>query len=194
MPQEFVFQGSQTRFRCDLHAQTCGAQTRQGARCKRRTVVGLGLCWTHLRSLKRLKIQESTLPGAGRGLFAVDPEKQPGSIVFRTGQKIADYDGDMITAADAARRYGPNTGPYAIASTRQRREDAACRRGVGSLANTARGTGRRNNARLSRRNDGTHTLKATRPIRNHEEILIPYSGSYRFDGQASHATRRRRAG
>ena len=192
MPQEFVFQGSQTRFRCDLHGHTCSAQTRQGGRCKRGTVIGLGLCWNHLLSLKKLKIQESTLPGGGRGLFAVDLRKDQGDIVFRRGQKIADFDGDMITTATTARRYGPNTGPYAVGSTRERREDAACRRGVGSMANTARGTGRRNNARLSRRTDGTHTLKATRIIRNREEILIPYSGSYRFEQGVSHTTRRRR--
>ena len=191
MPQQFVFTGRQGSFSCTLHGERCAATTRTGLPCKRRTVIGLGLCWGHLLSEKKLRIRESGIPGGGKGLFAQDRALPPGAVVFKRGEVLTVYGGELVHHAETTRRYGADNAPYAVESTRGRREDAACRRGVGAMANTRRGGGR-NNARLSRRNDGTHTLKASRSIRNNEEILLAYGPRFIFDARNSHTTRQRR--
>jgi SET domain-containing protein len=68
-------------------------------------------------------------------------------------------------------------------------EDAACRRGVGALANhRAHSTA---NARLSfLRTTGRFRLVAKKPIRNGKEIFVDYGRQYRHREPTTHQTTR----
>ena len=57
--------------------------------------------------------------------------------------------------------------------------DSALKRGVASLANTRNNN---NNARISANTaNKTITLKATKPIRNNQEIFVSYGRAYRLN-------------
>ena len=48
---------------------------------------------------------------------------------------MCEYGGEPVTTADLTARYGAYTAPYGLHSRGPYYEDAACRRGAGSLAN-----------------------------------------------------------
>src|SRR4029077_15177011 len=52
--------------------QRCTAQTKNGMHCKQLTAMGQ-YCWNPLRTEKGLRIKKSTIPRAGKGLFAARP-------------------------------------------------------------------------------------------------------------------------
>src|SRR6478609_1276980 len=61
----------------------CSAKTKSKKRCTRRTCVTAGKCWQHTAAEDGLRVKPSTIPGAGKGLFA---ERD-----FAPNRKIADY-------------------------------------------------------------------------------------------------------
>jgi hypothetical protein len=82
----------------------------------------------------------------------------------------------LINSRTLERRYDDHTAPYAVELKRDEYEDGALKRGVGSLANQGRA-----NARLSavlNVKPNYCTLKATKTIRNGQEILVNYGDSY----------------
>lgn len=171
------------RFDCNLVCLNCTALKRNGGRCTRRVCQGLQTCWQHLRTFKDedkgLKIQPSNIAGAGKGLFAWS--KQGGdTIVFKPNEVIAPYYGDEITRAELFERYGQDTGPYALEGQAGLIVDAACRRGVGSLANGSRGSLRPNARFADSYAGGAHRLvvRATKNIRHGQEIIIAYGAHY----------------
>lgn len=171
------------RFECNLACLNCVALKRNGDQCTRRVCLGLQTCWQHLRTFKDgdngLKIQPSTIAGAGKGLFAWS--KQGGNtIVFRKDETIVPYDGDQITQAERLARYGQDTGPYAAGGQAGLIVDAACRRGVGSFANGSRGALRPNARFANSHAAGVHrlVLKATKIIRHGQEIVVAYGAHY----------------
>eukprot|EP01031_Cornospumella_fuschlensis_P031114 gene31114-37602_t len=109
-------------------------------------------------------IRDSTLAGAGKGLFAFDRASGlDDDVVFRDGDRIAKYNGQLINAQQLQER-------EAI--------DCACKRGVGALGNTRPAA---NNATLSvNTHDKTAAVKASRTIRNGQEISISYGRAYRL--------------
>jgi hypothetical protein len=131
--------------------------------------------------VRKLKIKPSLIPGAGKGLFVWDTTKQPGEVVFKTGQVVTPYEGQHVSRAEVAQRYAGRTAPYAVAISETRAIDSALLRGTGSLVNSF---ANHQNSRLSvnpRRDSAT--IIATRPLRNHEEIYASYGNSYRFPEQ-----------
>ena len=175
-----------TGFSCPLESHQCEANTRTGGQCRRRAVIGSSpaVCWNHLLKEKHLRIAPSRIPNAGKGLFAMDPSKDVGEIVFRPKQLIIDYGGQPITQDVLNQRYGHGTAPYGVEVRKGRSyEDGACRRGVGTHANTFV---RNQNARLSIGRGGIVKLYATRAIRNGEEIYVGYGKAYKYAG---HETR-----
>jgi SET domain-containing protein len=138
----------------------------------------------HLLRQRKLRIKESTIPGIGKGLFALDKRAAGNAILFRRGEKIIVYDGEVVTQAQLQRRYGNFTAPYAI-SQGKFAEDSACRRGAGSLSNHAINT----NARLAfSRRTKKFMLIATKPIRNGAEIFCSYGRAYRHNDGLVHKT------
>ena len=181
MPYQFKFTSPTTDFSCNIETKRCEGINKNGLRCKRKVGIGTPLCFSHLEKTKQIKIKKSTLPDAGKGLFAVNKQKEPNEIIFRQGDTIIPYAGEKnVTNQELTNRYGDYTAPYAVQYSDNKNEDAACKRGVGSLANRNRGN--LNNARLyPNRRNGSIFLRATKNIRNNNEIFVPYGRHYRLN-------------
>jgi hypothetical protein len=179
MPKKFVFSvNNDVQFEGKLHTGRCSAHTKAGTRCKRHCIIGYEYCYTHLEKDKELKIKDSTIPQADKGLFAFNHTKPDNQVIFRKDQTIADYNGQLINEATRQQRYGQYTAPYAIRIGPNTISDGALRRTVGSLANTRPG---HNNATISVNPQmRTAKIKATQPIRNNNEIFVSYGRSYQL--------------
>jgi hypothetical protein len=66
---------------------TCTSDTKAGNQCSRRTCNGGPTCWQHGKSRYFLRVKDSTIPGAGKGLFVDKPGAKPGEVVFTREKK-----------------------------------------------------------------------------------------------------------
>ena len=148
-----------------------------------------------MRATHQVTIRPSLIPGGGRGLFAYQQPRNPNStLVFETdwfplahssvgsspGQKIIEYFGDSVTAAQFTQWYGPsNNRPYVVSPNRQVYFDAACQRSAAAMANTGhnphtnRASRRFCNADIRLRHGGQLWLVAIKPI-HHGERNPPF--------------------
>lgn len=189
MPLKFEFLVNQPgqvpalAFSCKLQCVRCDGTTAKGARCKRRVCIGTPYCPAHLKKEMNLNIADSLLAGAGKGLFAYDPDDPDGNeIVFRPKDVIVQYDGEIISEAELGERYGEHTAPYGLQEKYgvMYTEDGACRRGAGTLANHKPHS--QANAKLSFGSGRRRfQLVATKNIRNGQEIYVSYGRAYKFD-------------
>jgi hypothetical protein len=195
MPLVFSFKSpNRPPFECAVQCQQCTGVSANGAQCKKRACIGLPKCWMHLLRDHSLRVKPSNINGAGMGLFAMKRGAAANAVVFKKDDKIIDYYGDLVDRQTLDDRYGTHTAPYGIQiGTGNRYEDAACRRGVGALANH----GARPNARLTFRSHPTAAalIKANRTILNDREVLVSYGRGYMMNqaGVEHKTTRRRRA-
>jgi SET domain-containing protein len=180
MPKIFRFVADgEELFNYVLESERCLGNTKNGARCKRKCIIGFEYCPAHLKSTKHLAIKQSTIPNAGQGLFAVNPNVGPNAIVFKRYEKIGDYNGVNKTQAELNEDYRDYTAPYAVTVSKNRIIDSAGRRGYGSLANHKDNN---NNADLISDNRNHKViLRATKDIRNNQEIFVNYGDEYDFD-------------
>lgn len=190
MPPVFRFKiGPNVHWESQLESIQCEDKVASGARCKRKCVIGSPYCYTHLRAKHSLRIKASTIPNAGKGLFADAPGEDENAIVFARGEKIIGYFGEKINLQELNDRYGKYTAPYGFQVVKDRLyEDAALKRGVGSLANS-KPTLKENNATIiidQRRK--VVSLRATKNIRNGQEIFCDYGDEYQFDDGSSYST------
>lgn len=195
MPYRFKFTApGEFSFECTLQCERCNATNKTGAQCSKTACIGVPYCHVHLYHQKHLKIKPSAIPGAGKGLFAAKPGGG-NDIVFRAGDRIIEYAGEAIDQPTLDHRYGNYTAPYGLMRQRNQYEDAACKRGVGSLANHKPAS--QANAKYSiGRNPPRMNLLATKNIRNGQEVCCSYIGSgrsraeqYAFDEGTISATR-----
>lgn len=188
MPYKFTFLvDGERQFSAPLMCERCEGRTKTGQQCSRNTCIGTRWCFQHL-STKKLRIQTSRIPQAGKGLFAVDASTgAAGAVVFKPGEKIIAYDGELVDRATIDSRYGVHTAPYGIEVSRDRLEDGALHRGIGTLANHPVAP-YRSNARFTI-SERRIALVATRTIRHDDEILVNYGRSYRFDEPTTYRTR-----
>ena len=140
-----------------------------GERCKLRTARGRK-CWHHTLRDDNLRVKPSGIKGAGLGLYS-------GKKRIKKGTSITRYTGEKMTRRQVEKRYPGNTrAQYTLCGTKDRCVDA--RRtdtpGLGRWANDARGSKKRNNAKLTR----VHSVKATRNIPPDTEIFASYGASY----------------
>ena len=92
----------------------------------------------------------------GKGLFAWAPGGGH-AMVFRTGDPLVVYEGEHVATAQIDQRYGPRTtAPYALKIKQNHFVDAACKRGIGSIANAPRGTNKKTNAKYAMNNVTEH--------------------------------------
>ena len=148
-----------------MPSQRCTAETATGRICKARTRGGQ-YCWTHLKKEEGLRIKQSKVAEAGKGLFA---EKE-----FKKGETIALYTGDWVAVDDEA------GGAYALQVSKTKIIDAArTNAGPGRWANDPRGTGRRANAELrySAKNK-VGSVAAKQKIKKGDEVLVSYGRQY----------------
>ena len=155
-------------FSCTLQCSRCTALKPDGAQCTRRVCVGKPFCWSHARSQMNLAIKKSSMPNAGKGLFAIRTRKagltpqQRAAPVFKTGQTIARYTGQNKTVEQLQQDFGEYTAPYAF-KIGDNIVDAACDRGIAALAN--RKPESRANAKLTK----VGTIKAVKNIYDSSE-------------------------
>ena len=142
----------------------------------------------HLAKAYKVRIAPTTLPNTqGKGLFAYKGSSPNQDIVFCPNDNIISYRGEPVSAEDLEHRYGNKTAPYALQLNKTSFLDAGCERGVGSLANHKSRTYA--NAKLSFFR-GEVRLKATKNIRNGDEIFVSYGDLYRLnESDVSHSTK-----
>jgi len=193
---KFKYENENGTTECNLKCMRCIGVNSKGNRCRRKTCYTLPFCWQHLKSHATLKIGQTTLkdPQTGRrfsfrGLFACDPKKDEGEVVFTHKQMIIPYIGEQVSHEDVEALYGDDeTIPYGVIALSDDGDeinvDGGCMRGVAALANDVRGTtcvgdGRcRINSKLVSGRGQYPELVATRAIRNGDEIFVSYGEEY----------------
>ena len=135
--------------------------------------MGLQHCWQHAIREHKLRVKPSGLAGAGKGLFVQSREHEANEWVFRPGDKIVKYYGDILTEEQVDHRYGEDgTAPYAWSVGGGNVVDAACRRGIAAFANHKPQS--RANAKLAKNG----YLVATKHIKNGSEIFVSYGHEF----------------
>ncbi|KAI9199405.1 uncharacterized protein BJ171DRAFT_631935 [Polychytrium aggregatum] len=180
---------------CRMRCERCVVTKIDGRRCTRTTCIGVKYCYSHLATVKNLRIDDSTIPGAGKGLFAYkhvsasvyddgERERLENAVLFKRGQVIIEYDGQPIPGQERQSRYGNTNAPYLverrIGLNAGRYEDGACRRGIGTLANHSDDTNDVN-AKLAQDRGVGVVLRALRDIHNGEEIFIDCGSAFGLD-------------
>jgi hypothetical protein len=180
---------NQITFRTQVQSLQCQDTAKTGKQCKRRSVIGSPYCSAHLAYKHHLKIEESNITNAGKGLFAVDPlSSNPNDIIFKKGSNIVEYTGEIINGEELNDRYQDKTAPYTVQLNKDKFIDGAKIRGVGSLANTKPN---HNNATISVYRSKA-SIKASKNIKNGDEIYLSYGRSYRLkEPGVSHETTKR---
>lgn len=164
---------------CMLETHRCEATTAYG-QCRRRVTIGLPLCWQHSQQVYGVRMAPSTIAGAGRGLFATRD--------FQRGEVVCPYGGRLLTAGEVEQLYpGDTLAPYVERLSGKAARDAACVRGIGSMAN---GMPRRedSNAETFVRRNRVPWLRAIRRIRQGEEIFNHYGAEYFEDANVQTST------
>lgn len=166
---------------CNLHCQRCNFIKGDGTRCKNRVCIGAPTCWIHTIRKYGVQVRNSTIDGAGKGLFAVDG--------FEEGDWIAPYNSDIISHECLELRFpGDVTAPYAVIDCNDIVYDGACYRGIASMANglfREDGFSRSmnsHNAMLEINHDELW-IQATRDINPDEEIFVYYGRDFKLDHQ-----------
>jgi hypothetical protein len=151
--------------------------------------MGVPTCWQHTRREYGVRQRQSTIPGAGKGLFATED--------FSEDEWIVPYEGERITTRCLNQRYPGNTTATYATSQNRGAIDAACRRGIASVANGLfTNTGRprtqnAHNARIEERGANRDLwLRANHDISANEEIFVYYGKDYRLEDD--HTTKRNR--
>jgi hypothetical protein len=170
-----VFEVPDTGFSCPLVCdRPCAFPLKGGRTCRRASCKAIPFCWQHSRKVFGVKVERTAY---GDGLRAMRD--------FRRGEYIAPYGGLPVTEDELSRRYDlrdasgdiilERTAPYAFNDT-----DAACKRGLGALANDGlhgpTGSRRRVNARLEHgmtESRARRLLLATGLVDDDANILLP---------------------
>lgn len=174
MPSRITFSNNQ--FDCHIECGQCTQIKRDGNRCRNRVCYGFPLCWIHNQSEFGVRIRNSNIPNAQKGLFATKP--------FARGNWICPYNGEHIDANCINLRYAEEeTAPYASEKDDGGFQDGACSRGIGNLANgifnndgTSKPINRHNSILVDR--EGELWLRATKRIQPNQEIYTFYGNEY----------------
>jgi len=150
--------------------------------CGTQTTIPFEVCHTCALDYLHLQVRQSTIENAGLGVFAYNPHVDNDAIIFTKKAKILEYVGENITTQEVNTRYRDLTAPYAVRVNRDTAIDSTLARGLASLINTGGLTLEENNCELSY---ATRTrkmnIKATKNIRNNQELFCYYGDDYHFD-------------
>ena len=190
MPKIFKLTEGLYEFKCKLESHQCVGFVRGGAQCKRRVVIGLPFCFAHTRMYLHLTVHDSTIPEAGKGVFAYDKSDNR-VLVFEKGEYVCQYWGERISKEELEQRYPGNiTAPYGIEiGDTNTFMDGACVRGLGTLVNHEANKRRANAELRDEFIDGEYLviIRARKRIYNGDEILVHYGTEYEF--QNNHSTK-----
>lgn len=187
MPSKTMFR-MHDKFACHLQCQQCAHVKADGLRCKNRVCFGTPVCWMHTKTKYKVRAKTSTIPNAGKGLFA--------TALIPAGSWICPYIGEQLPKQCIEQRYGTQTAPYVEMKSSVAYIDSACMRGIGSMANAlflpngkCRGLSAHNCKSSLRTGLGQIWLKATKTIQAGQEIFHWYGNEYRL--QHTHVTERK---
>lgn len=133
MPSRITFRvstGVNQEWECPIHCAQCEyiRENANGAQCRNRVCYGSPFCWQHNRMEWGVRAMPSTIPGAGKGLFA--------TRAFAQDEWICPMICQQITQECLDVRYpGDMTAPYAEVDINGNISDCACSRGIASQAN-----------------------------------------------------------
>jgi len=158
-------------------SQRCTADTKTGKQCGMRTLHGR-YCWVHRAQLDGTRIKASSVPGAGKGLWAATRD-------FRRGEVIAQYTGDLVPTAGGGQADGFGGSHYVLELSEAVSIDAArTNTADGRMVNDARGSGQRPNCRFSvDQRTKRATLRAVRHVKKGTEMLVSYGRSFWTNGR-----------
>jgi len=161
------------RGQIDVGPQRCVATAKATSRqCERLTQHGCH-CTIHRAQLDGTCIRASSVPGAGKGLWAATRSFSPGATVAR-------YTGDLVRTAARASNASVAASRYVLQLSATLSLDAArTNTADGRMVNDARGSGQRPNARfVVDLRSQTASLCATRTIRQGTEVLVSYGRQF----------------
>jgi hypothetical protein len=128
-------------------------------------------CPQHTKLILGLEVKDSTIPNAGKGLFAVRG--------FRKNDKITEYTGIVLTKSQIDQLYGKldqDLSPYAVQISEDLFMDSSCARSIAAFANDSKS---HNNAKLStNRLTNRVFLRAIKNINPQDEIFTSYGENY----------------
>lgn len=192
MPPRKKWHFETANYSSPLVAGRCHGETPTKRRCKRKACLGYPLCHAHNASRYGVQSRVSTIPGAGRGLFATRK--------LSKDSWLCPYVGENTTMSFVHLRYpGEMTAPYVVGLPNGLAVDSACLRGIGSLANALFSDKNevlsvsRHNTVLRYRSVGDGIpgmwLKTTKLIKPGDEIFLWYGHDYKLQ-QGTHKTTR----
>ena len=162
-------------FDAQMSTERCTYMKKNGEQCKNNVIIGQPYCWIHERIGNNLKIARSLIEDAGLGLFAWNGTGNR-DVVFKKGEIICPYYGEIIDEEELIRRYAA---PYGIEiKAHEIYEDAALQRGIGSLVNH---WPRKKNVRFSVSRQKRVNVVALKKIRNGEELYASYGKEYKMN-------------
>ena len=94
--------------------------------------------------------------------------------------EIFDYNGEVISLNRLNARYGDTTAPYAIKLHKNKYEDGAINRGIGTVVNHSSNISKVN-CRFSIKRDNTAQIIATKNIKNGAELFVDYGDDYKLN-------------
>ena len=179
-----------------LESKQCEFIKANHQRCRRRCVIGLPCCSSHMPIKYKVKIGNSGIANGGKGLFAVVKTIGDNDIVFRgqrpsrlgralVGETICPYYGEVLDNDEMERRYADKTAPYGIEINDNRYEDASLVRGVGSIINHKPKAQSNCEFYVSTR-DNLVYLRAIKNIRNGHELFVNYGKDYHLNEEGVH--------
>lgn len=180
-----------------LKSQRCRHRKNDNTLCKKRCLIGVDKCWMHTLSDHHLRIRDSNIPKAGKGLF-VTRKVAPDIAIFKKGDSICKYNGETLTARQTRKRYGiPNTNilydrSYAVNVNGGKCEDAARIRGIGSLINYHHSPNLRNCSFVLNAKTNRMGIRATKNIYNGQELFLAYGGMYHMHNELQSSTNTRK--
>jgi uncharacterized protein len=155
----------------------CAGTTATGARCSRRTCKLGRYCFQHLSKEQGLAVKNSTIPGAGQGLFTTKDITIPANKK-RSGVPLIQYTGEQLTNAQHDARYGEDErGQYVLRLGPNRYIDArSTQASVARYANACDRPGHQKpcNARF----DVGGKLVVIKKLKKGQEVLTRYGNDY----------------
>ena len=182
MPSYFHYRNEPDNIQWDgkMNVERCRFHKTNGERCKRNIIIGLDYCFQHRITKYNVKVKDSEIQDAGKGLFANNGTSN-NDVVFHKGDKIVPYNGELVAQQIIRERYGNKTAPYGLSISKDRATDGALHRGIGTLINHPLYS-RFANTRFSIQRDQQEVnIVADKNIKNNQELYVPYGRSYRFE-------------
>ena len=163
-----------------IECQRCNYIKPDGVQCSRNTCLYPRMCWQHSIKTYPFKIKNSTIPGAGKGLYSTSVIKKHELMHKKAGY----YGGKVVSAA--VYKNSKNTYGVSLSGHKGIMDGASTQSGLLRRANTKKHGQGGNNAKLIRVNQTASRAErigaqATKRIPAGSEIFMSYGAGYWSD-------------